>query len=176
MKSILEYLSVKRWPSESQILEMATIDRRVRMAGAIYRVAIHGPLAGDRANPHIHIYLSSDVRPYNRFNFEISLCDILCRDQVNIIKMRDESRHTNRRGRANCSWQGYEKLRKDFEDWLFSKPSSPLSFDNNLTACIYFYNMESDQSSPNPLKNYMAERGWKVLPKYAKCVEEGGVG
>lgn len=173
MKTLLEYLKVEKWPSEPMIIEMATIGRPV-MDRKKYHIAVHGTLAGDRPNPHIHIYYNDDRKPYNKFNFEISMVDILCKDEINIIKMRDESRHVNKNNREKCSWNGYKKLRDDFEDWLFSKPTTPGDFKDNLDACVYWYNEEGDPTSDNPIRDYLKERGLKVLPKYKDYIDKNG--
>ena len=76
MMNIKEYLFNFICGSES-IYEMATISKNEKWGNNQYRIATHGTAAGDRENPHIHIYLSSDDKPYNKFNFEISLTDEL---------------------------------------------------------------------------------------------------
>lgn len=170
MKSLLEYLKISQWPSEkSHIYEMATISKAVDFNGTLYRIAVHGPGTKDRENPHVHIYLSSDRDPYNKFNFEISLCDILCKDEINLIKMRDEKKHIKKNNRSMCSWNGYAKLRNAFEDWLWSKPTRPGEFKDNLDAIIWNYNNEGHSS--NDIKEYIESRGWKVLPKYKEYIE-----
>jgi hypothetical protein len=170
MKSLYEYLNNFLWGNEDFIVEMATIGRPT-LGKKKYHIAIHGVLAGDRPNPHIHIYLNDDTRPYNRFNFEVSLVDILCKDEINIIKMRDESKGINKNNRSKCSWNGYQKLKDDFEDWLFSKCSIPGQFENNLDACVYWYNEEGDPKSNNPIRDYIEKHGLKILDKYKKYVE-----
>ena len=171
MKSLLEYLKVSQWPSEKSVItEMATIGWP-RLNKTDYRIAVHGPGSKDRENPHVHIYLAKDKDPFNRFNFEISLCDILCKDEINLIKMRDEKNGIKKNNRDKCSWDGYQKLKNDFEDWLFNrKVEIPGNFIDNLDACIYWYNQECD-GSDNPIKDYIEEHGWKVLPKYKKYIE-----
>lgn len=171
MKSIRECVNNFLWGNENLIVEMATIGRPV-FAKKKYHIAVHGVLAGDRPNPHIHIYLNDDTRPYNRFNFEISIIDILCKDEINIIKMRDESKGINKNNKNKCSWDGYQKLKDDFEDWLFSKCDRPGNFKNNLDACIYWYNEEGDPKSNNPIKAYIKEHGLNVLDKYREYVDD----
>lgn len=175
MKSLLEYMKVEKWPSEPMIIEMATVARRIKIGKDTYKIAVHGPISGDRPNPHIHIYLYNDARPYNKFNFEISLCDILCKDEINIIKMRDESKHINKTGRDKCSWEGYKKLRDGIEDWLMDKSTMPGEFKNNLDACVYWYNQEGDHDSINPIRDYIKERGWKIHPKYKEYIDRNDV-
>ena len=86
MKSLQEiiYNDTEKWPSE-KIYEMATISKNEMWGNEHYKIAVHGPESNDRSNPHIHIYLANDHLPYNKFNFEISLTDILCNDEINLI-------------------------------------------------------------------------------------------
>lgn len=171
MKSLKEYINTSQWDPEDFIIEMATIGRPI-LNKKKYHIAIHGVLAGDRPNPHIHIYLSDDVSPYNKFNFEISLIDILCNDEINIIKMRDEHKGINKTNKEKCSWDGYTQLKYDFEDWLFFKCTKPGNFENNLDACIYWYNEEGDPQSNNPIRDYIKEHGLTVLDKYQKYIDK----
>ena len=64
---------------------------------------------------------------------------------------------------VKCSWNGYFKLKEDFEDWLFSKSSKRGDFKDNLDAIIYFYNEENHNKT---LWDYIEEHGLKVLNKY----------
>lgn len=164
MRTLAEY--IKMMPPEPFILEMATISKSTRLDRTYKRIAVHGPESGDRENPHIHIYDTNDTKPYNKFNFEISLTDILSKDEINLIKMRDQAKGIMINNRSKCSWNSYTKLYNDFEDWLFSdKVDKPGEWINNLEAVIYFYNDES-YGDGNPLLKYMEERGMKVLEKY----------
>ena len=113
MKSLLSYIKDiyynKLLPSEN-VYEMATISRNEKFGKDNYRVSIHGPASADRENPHIHIYLANDIIPYNKFNFEISLTDILCKDEINLIYQRDIKNHVMRSNRYKCSWDEYKNL------------------------------------------------------------------
>lgn len=167
MRTLAEY--IKMMPPEPLILEMATIAPSIKLNKKWCRIAVHGPESGDRENPHIHIYYEDDRRPYNQFNFEISLTDILTKDEINLIKMRDQDKGIMINNRSKCSWNGYQKLKDEFEDWLFSdKVDKPGEWINNLDAVIYFYNEEAykGRNNPHPLLKYMQERGMKVLEKY----------
>lgn len=137
------------------IIEMATIDKTVKVYKDTYRIALHGPAVGDRPYPHFHIYLANDIFPYNRFNIEISLIDLLCYDELNI------------KNRNRCSWSGYKKLHDRIEDWL-EEPCTglPGNFQNNLEALIWSYDNESNDG--NSLLEYINDHGKKVLPKYEK--------
>lgn len=137
------------------IIEMATIDKTVKVYKDTYRIALHGPAVGDRPYPHFHIYLANDIFPYNRFNIEISLIDLLCYDELSI------------KNRNRCSWSGYKKLHDRIEDWL-EEPCTGLhgNFQNNLEALIWSYDNESNDG--NSLLEYLNDHGKKVLPKYEK--------
>ena len=163
MKALHELLN--EWPSE-QIIEMATISKSERWGNNLYRIAVHGTAAGDRETPHIHIYLSNDKKPYNNFNFEVSLIDIICYNEFNLIYQRDVKTGKLSTNRSKCSWEGYRKIKEGFEDWLFDKCNMPGEFINNLDALIYWWNQESDSNSDNPLKDYIDKKGLHILPEY----------
>lgn len=170
MRSIKEFIFDIFYPSES-IFEMATISKAERWGKDSYRIATHGTAAGDRETPHVHIYLSNDTKPYNQFNFEISLVDILCYDEINLIYQRDRKSNKLITNRLKCSWTGYKQIRDGFEDWLFAKSKMPGEFKDNLDALIWSYNNESNELTENPLKDYMDSRGLKVLDKYKHYFE-----
>lgn len=151
-------------PSEV-IFEMTTIDKQVKFGKNNYKIALHGPAKNDRENPHIHIYLSNDVIPYNRFNFEISLIDILCYDEINLIYQRDKSKGKRITNRNKCSWIGYSEIKTGFEDWLFENTKYPGNFKYNLEVIIWSYNNESNID--NALLEYIKCHGLKILNKYS---------
>lgn len=148
------------------ILEMSTISKSVRLGGKNYRIAIHGPAVGDRPYPHIHIYKANDRYPFKNFNFEISLIDLLCYDELNLVAMVDKDNGISIKNRNKCSWTNYRRLRDDFEDWLISKSDYIGDFQDNLDAIIWNYDNESYED--NALINYIHDRGKKVLTKYQK--------
>ena len=139
-------------------------------------IALHGTYAGNREKPHIHIYLTGDKRPFSKFNFEIALDEILCYDEINLITMRDKSKHLNIKNRNKCSWDGYMRLKDDFEDWLFSAPELRGDFIDNLDAIIYFYNQESySTNNSNPLLEYIKSKGMKIQDKFRKYFSEDDI-
>lgn len=148
---------------DALIVEMVTIGYDLKFGKDRFKVAIHEPSSGDSENPHIHIYLDNDKMPFNKFNFEISLVDILCYDEINLIYQRDARNGIKRTNRSKCSWNGYFKLKEDFEDWLFSKSSKRSDFKDNLDAIIYFYNEENHNKT---LWDYIEEHVLEVLNKY----------
>lgn len=170
MKNIREILFDAFTPSEN-IFEMATISKAERWGNDNYKIAIHGTAKGDRETPHVHIYMSSDRIPYNQFNFEISLVDILCYDEINLIYQRDRKTNKLITNRSKCSWNGYKRIKEGFEDWLFDKCKLPGEFKDNLDAIIWSYNNESNLLTDNPLKDYLDSRGFVVLDKYKHYFE-----
>lgn len=169
MKSLIEFIYKNIWmPSEKCIYEMATIGRPI-LNKTKYLIAIHGVNSGDRAYPHIHIYLADDKFPYNKFNFEISLINILCYDEIILIRMRDKKLGKYINNKSKCSWDGYTKLKNDFENWLYEKSKFPGDFIDNLDVIIWNYNNESEYAKENnALLYYIKEHGMKVLNKYKK--------
>lgn len=170
MRTLKEFIFDTFTPSET-IFEMATISKSERWGNNIYRIAVHGTASGDRETPHIHIYLANDTKPYNNFNFEISIIDILCKDEINLIYQRDRSKNKLIKNRAKCSWEGYKTIKDNFEDWLFSDCKYPGDFIDNLDAIIWMYNNESDSIDENPIKSYIESRGLKILDKFKKYFE-----
>lgn len=159
MKNLKEYI-------EQYITEMATIAKSVKLGKNSYRVAIHGTSSKDRDYPHIHIYLAND-NSLQKFNFEVSLVDILCNDEINLIVQIDKENGIHRMHRDKCSWEGYRKLYNDFEDWLYdTHVNVPGEWLNNLDAIIWFCNNESP--GDNYVKEYIESRGKKILKKYEK--------
>ena len=173
MKKLKEFLEEEFNPKWDYAIEMASI-RRPILNKIYYHIALHGTDAGDRKRPHIHIYLDGDKRPFSKFNFEIALDEILCYDEINLITMRDKSKHVDIKNRNNCSWDGYTRLKNDFEDWLFSD-NVEIRGDNqdNLDDIIYFYNQEyGGTRNLNPLLEYIKSKGMKILKKNEKYFSE----
>lgn len=145
------------------ILEMATIGKNIQLGKNKYRIEIHGPASKDRDVPHIHIYLSNDSHPWNKFNFEISLVDIIVNNEINLIRMKDVISKKNLTNRSKCSWDGYKKMYYDFEDWLYSDNVTIRGeYIDNLDALIYWFNEESNYD--NALLMYIHDKGLKVHP------------
>lgn len=165
MKSLKFYIDKCLYGLDEQHLyEMATIHKSVKLGDDFRSIQIHGTNAGDRPNPHIHIYASNSK---TSFNFEISLVDIVCYDEINLITMTDVKKHIKIKNRSKCSWTNYSSLRRDFEEWLESDNRTVKGdFQNNLDALIYFYNNESMSPDPNPFLRYLSDRGLKVHENY----------
>lgn len=161
-------------PEWDYVIEMASIGKPI-LNKIHYHIVLHGTYAGDREKPHIHIYLKEDKRPFSKFNFEIALDEILCCDEINLITMRDKSKHINIKNINKCSWDGYiyMRLKNDFENWLFSNPELREDFKDNLDAIIYFYNQESySTNNSNPLLEYIKSKGMKIQNKFRKYFSE----
>ena len=109
MKHLNTYVEEQFNTEWDYVVEMASIGYPVLNKTNHY-IAVHGTNAGDRQRPHVHIYLSDDKRPFSKFNFEIALDEILCYDEINLIRMKDQSKHIDRKNRNICSWNGYNKL------------------------------------------------------------------
>lgn len=168
MLSIKEFIYKNIWAPSERIFEMATISKNEKWGNYHYRIAVHGEATKDRENPHIHIYLSNDVKPYNLFNFEISLTDILSYDEINLIYQRDKSVGKIITNRNKCSWKNYSKIKEGFENWLFdNNVKIPGDFIDNLDAIIWWYNEEST-GNDNYILKYIKNHGMKVLNKYKK--------
>lgn len=151
------------------VIEMATISQDEKWGKEHYKVALHGPAVGDREYPHVHIYWCDDIYPYKKFNFEISLIDILCKDEINLVTQVDKlNSNISRKNKTKCSWEGYWKIRDGFEDWLIEKCKLPGEFKDNLDALCWAYNNESPHSMK--LKDYIENHGLKVLAKYQKYI------
>ena len=169
----MEYVEEKFNPEQDYVIEMASIGYPV-LNKTNHLIALHGTNAGDRQRPHVHIYLTGDKRPFSKFNFEIALDEILCYDEINLLRMRDKSKRIDFKNRNKCSWDGYMILKDDFEDWLFSKDVEIRGdFIDNLDAIIYWYNQESDSTNnSNPLLEYIKNKGMKIQDKFRKYFSE----
>jgi len=168
MKGLYKYVEEQFNDDWDYVIEMASIGYPI-LNKTNYYIALHGTHAGDRERPHIHIYLENDVRPFNKFNFEIALDEILCYDEINLIRMKDLKRNIDYKNRNKCSWDSYKKLYDDFESWLYSdKVDKRGDYIDNLDACIYFYNQESGNTEKNPLLKYIKDHGLKILKKFNK--------
>ena len=173
MKKLKEYLEEDFNPEWDYVIDMASIGRPILNEMYCY-IALHGTYAGDRERPHVHIYLAGDKRPFSKFNFEIALDEILCYGEINLLRMRDKSKHIDFKNRSKCSWDGYEGLKNDFGDWLFSKDVEIRGgFKDNLDAIIYFYNWESGGTrNSNPLLEYLKRKGMKIQNKFRNYFSE----
>lgn len=171
MKSLAEFISdsIARIynPDRKFVLEMAQIGRNVKLDNGLYDLAVHGTNAGDRPYPHMHIY---KTRGDKSFDFEVSLVDLLCDDEINLISMKDKSANINRRNRNICSWQGYRKMFNDFEDWLEDIVKRPGGdqFKNNIDYAVWAYDDESggDEETFSPFLDYIRTQGKQINPLY----------
>lgn len=164
--------------SNNMLLEMATFGVE-RWGNNTYRIAVHGTGVNERPNPHIHIYLNTDHNPFTQFNFEISLVDILCNDEINLICQIDRKNNVHNTHRRVCSWAGYKEIRDGLAKFLAApcKNNRDAHCTDNLERCIYDWNRETDfvkttQQGINVLGAYFAAENLTPLPKYAKYLAD----
>jgi len=162
------------------LCEMATVGTPT-IDNEQFKIVIRGSANNDRETPHVHIYLRSDVPAGRTFNFEVSLIDILTKNQINLVKQLDFRSRNNRidkRNRTECSWDNYTSLLQGFDDFLKSAPVGKYkrSYPNartNLELMTHIWNAESnDDTVDNPLGKYIQERKLEVLPEYRKYFPE----
>ena len=163
---------------EQLLLKMATFGN-IKANNNLYRIAIHGPATNDRPMPHIHIYLAQDKFPYPLFNFEISLVDLVCKDEIVLVAQIDRKNNVYRTHRNECSWEGYKDLYKSFKDFLSKPPMKKIYKGralNNLQVAIMEWdnenndNMEDEESL---MKKFIESKGYTILPNYLPYFEYG---
>lgn len=174
MKKLVEFIKEKlvfKYAFEKEhklMLEMANIQKGVVLSSNRYNISVHGASSKDREYPHLHIYLTGD-NSLKQFNFEISIIDLLCDDELNLIRQLDKTKKKkiDIKNRIDCSWEGYSKLKNDFEDWL-EQPYKKIErqFKNNLDALIYLYNSESEDLSDNYILEYISKQNRKINKQY----------
>lgn len=168
MKQHKQYIEEEFNPEWDYAVEMATIGRPI-LNKVRYKIAVHGLNADERKHPNFHIYLEEDISPFSKFNFEIALDEIICYDEINLIRMKDLSKNLDIKNRNKCSWNNYMKLYNDLYDWLYSNTNHRGNFIDNLDSIIYFYNHESgDLRKSNYLLDYIKSHGMKILNKFKK--------
>lgn len=167
---LCEYIQDLLNKEDNMLLEMATIQHNVPLGKDNYTIAIHGPSSKDRDNPHIHIYLTKD-NSLKQFNFEISLVDLLTTGELVLIRQIDRTgkKKIDIKNRDKCSWDSYNKIKYDFEDWLEEKHKKlPQVFKDNLDSIIWNYNNEWEKKSDNYLLQYIKDKNKTILPEYNK--------
>jgi len=156
---------------KTHLFEMATIGAQ-RWGNQMYSIQIHGASTADRNVPHIHIYLKND-HGKKMFNFEISLIDLVSKDEINLIYQLDRTRNVKHTNKNHCSWNGYSDIYNGLREYLFGDVQLP-QYKNlcsdNLDAAIYAWNIETDMlktlNGGNPMKEWLDERGIRILPGY----------
>lgn len=144
-----------------------------------YKAAVHGASTKDRPNPHIHIYMANETN-YEKpiFNFEVSIGDLVSKDEINLIFQLDRAKHIKRTNRDECSWEGYATLLKGFREFLFQKPSNKRDsgFKDNLDKAIHQWNSETIQNyaeqGVNPMKEYFEKHNIQIMNKYKDYFED----
>ncbi|MBR5550371.1 MAG: hypothetical protein IKV83_00415 [Muribaculaceae bacterium] len=178
---INEFLSEQVNTSEhSQIIsEMATFGS-AKWGKNIYKIAIHGISAGDRSVPHIHVYLQNERNTRApMFNFEVSLFDILEKDEINLIYQKDVNRNILIKNRRNCSWTGYADIYQGLKEFLAKESDVPVfgNIISNLGRAIYEWNKETDYNDTinnriNILGHLFTLNGKTVHPKYQTLLQD----
>lgn len=181
VKTCLHNFNNENYDSEHLVAEMATFGHG-KWGRLNYKVAVHGASTNDRPNPHIHIYYENETNPVHpQFNFEISLVDILTKDEINLIYQLDRKNNVKKTNRTETSWTGYSDLYEGFQKFLFDRPVSKSrrsgQFIDNLDRAIHEWNRETDQNgyenlNKNPLMEYISNKGLTVLAKYQKYFED----
>lgn len=151
MKKLIEFIK-KLLKRNKNLQEIIVIDKKAILDGKKRSVHIHGI---DPKEPHIHIC-------GRNFNFEISLVDLICQNKSVLIKMFDKKNKINKK-RKKCSWNGYFKMKRDFEEWL-ECPEVKIegNYRNNLDALIVSYNKLTKNRTHNPILKYLSDRNLKV--------------
>lgn len=160
--------------------EMATI-AKPNWDNIQFRIAIHGPSAGDIPSPHIHIYLLQGDNDHKLFNFEVSLIDLLIYDEVILSRQLDKRGRENIdfKNREECSWQGYSEIKNNLIRFLNGADnklymvSAYKKFKNGLEALVAAYNNESDGDC-NMFAKFFIDKGLKpsVLPQYQYLLDD----
>lgn len=155
------------------ISEMATFGSG-KWGKTLYKAAVHGASTKDRELPHIHIYLFNErnfEKP--RFNFEISIGDLISKDEINLICQIDHEKNIKRTNKTECSWEVYRDLEKEFKKFLFSKPTKKgydEIYKDNLARAIDQWNEETvpnyEENGVNPMKEYFDNHNIEILDKY----------
>lgn len=155
------------------ISEMATFGS-AKWGKNTYKVAIHGLSSGDRSVPHIHVYLQNERNTRApMFNFEVSLLDILQKDEINLIYQKDARHNLQITNRRECSWTGYADIYNGLKLFLSEDSDTPVFGlpTSNLGRAIYEWNKETNYDETinkrvNILGHMFADNSMPVHPKY----------
>lgn len=155
------------------MLELSTIGIE-KWGKHIYRIAVLG--GTENPNPHIHIFRGDEDQPFTMFDFEISIVDILCKDEINLISQVDRVNNVMINNPTDCNWDGYAEIYHGFRRFLSRSSNSRYGhFMDNLDRAIYDWNRETDflktENGGNPLKEYLDANNLEVLTQYLKYFE-----
>jgi hypothetical protein len=144
------------------LFEMVTIGAQT-WDEHIYSIQLHGASPVDRPVPHIHIYRYDDAEK-KLFNFEVSLPDLLLKNEINLIYQFDKARNVRHIKSSHCTWNGYGDIYNGLRNYLYGPVQSPgyKSFcSNNIDVAVYAWNIETDADKTmdggNPLKDWMEQ-------------------
>jgi len=149
------------------------------ICGMKCRTFIRGPEYDDGREPHFHITFANHEG--DDFRFEISLIDILAKDELNLVAMRDsrdpegEIVHLIK---DECSWKGYEDLREGVRAYLAEEETDSMRFlrkgDTHLHSIVRAWDWENHDEGicGYVLDDYLRQNGISVLPKYAQLMKD----
>ena len=120
------------------------------LAGGKYRIAIRSMAADERSIPHFHVY-SAELPLGADFEFEISLLDLLEKDELNLIYQKDLRNVKNQileSDPSKCSWNGYETMRDELRDFLAQKSEDDICYPGmtHLEMMIRRWDCENNDS------------------------------
>ena len=118
------------------------------------------------------------IYPYSEFDFEISLIDLICEDEIRLTYQLDKQKKLERTIKDECSWQGYEYILNGVRSFL-SQPNNNSrynDFADNLERVIFEWNKGTDfiktSNGGNPLKEYLQSNNLTPHSKYERCFQE----
>lgn len=149
------------------------------ICGLKCRTYIRGSEFENGREPHFHLTLAD--RGDQDFKFEISLIDILAKDEVNLVAMRDSrdpEHEIVHQLKDECSWEGYEDLRGGIRAYLAEDETDPMRFirkgDTHLHSIVRAWDWENhcDHILGYVLDDYLRQNDIRVLPKYAQIMKD----
>lgn len=130
------------------------------------RLFVHPHLAGDLPFPHLHILYDNP----RRFDFVVSLTDIVSTGRIQLYQQIDADRHLRIKNPKKTSWRQYESVREALAKFLFESKPVRREYKSGLECALGIYNWEANQTSDNPFLDYCQEHGIAILPQYAEVV------
>lgn len=158
--------------NEELLCEMATIGT-MNSNGTKYTLTVHGDPSYDRqTSPHMHAIAKIKWKGKDNavFNLEISLIDILVKNQLTILRIKIGNKVIV--NSQTTDWSGYSQLKKDLEKYLFTGPVKYFGIEllNNLHLCIWQWNNEFDNAltrqGVNVMRLFLESKGIQPLDSY----------
>ena len=136
------------------------------------RLYVHIRYAGDLPFPHLHILYDNP----RRFDFVVSLTDIVSTGRIQLYQQIDADRHLRIKNPKKTSWRQYESVREALAKFLFEPAPKPIrGYKSGLECALGVYNWEAYQTSDNPFLDYCQAHGIAILPQYAEVVASSRV-